>query len=49
MVAREIGDLAERTRQSTQELETEFLGHGGPQELERRSGGRGRADAEAGQ
>lgn len=41
VVAREIGDLAERTRQSTQELESEFLDKerdvNGP---ERREGGR---------
>jgi hypothetical protein len=44
VVAREIGDLAERTRQSTQELEAEFLGGArANHEIERRSGGRGRA------
>jgi len=43
VVAREIGDLAERTRQSTQELEAEFLGSRASHEIERRSGGRGRA------
>ncbi len=43
VVAREIGDLAERTRQSTQELEAEFLGSRTDHDIERRSGGRGRA------
>ncbi len=43
VVAREIGDLAERTRQSTQELEAEFLGGRTSHDIERRSGGRGRA------
>ncbi|HEY1100964.1 MAG TPA: methyl-accepting chemotaxis protein [Myxococcota bacterium] len=43
VVAREIGDLAERTRQSTQELEAEFLGSSTSHDIERRTGGRGRA------
>lgn len=40
VVAREIGELAERTRQSTQELEQELLGKKRHVEVERRHGGR---------
>jgi len=41
VVAREIGDLAERTRQSTQELEQELLGKAGhTPTVDRRRGGR---------
>lgn len=40
VVAREIGDLAERTRQSTQELESDFLGESSDSVVERRRGGR---------
>jgi glutamate--cysteine ligase len=40
-VAREIGELAERTRQSTQELEAEFAGRDARAESgDRRAGGR---------
>lgn len=40
VVAREIGELAERTRQSTQELEKDFLGKSVAIDVDRRSGGR---------
>jgi hypothetical protein len=40
VVAREIGELAERTRQSTTELEQDFLGVAADVPVERRSGGR---------